>query len=534
MELGVEAQALWLLIIAAAVAMFTKYIRLPYTIALVVVGIAMGALDLLPQMLLTPELVFHIFLPILLFEAAFNIDLLDLKDNARPIAILALPGVLLATTVTAAITYTGFRLYSGGPDFSWGHALLFGAIVAATDPISVLALFKELGVTRRLSLIVEGESIFNDGVAVVLFGVILGMAQGGDFSLLSATRQFVVSVVGGGGIGVLLGLAMAKVMSLVDDHLIEITLTTVLAFSAYLLAEHLHVSGVMAVIGAGLMTGNYSTKLAMSATTRISVSDFWEYAAFAVNSVLFLMIGIEVKIVDFGPLWIAVLLAVVAMICGRAAAVFLTSPLTAKMDRPLPGSWQGVLVWGGIRGAICMVLALSLPRDLPLRQLLITMIFAVVIFTLLVQGLSIKMLLEKLGLIRAASQEAYEERKGEIYGLGRAQSELERLYNRGVISQRNYELLAPRLHDRLQELQRGLDDAAANQQEAVAEELHRAEERLLHAEKDGIKDAYLSGIISEGVMKKLLSSIDDRMFSLETATEERGSHSESDNNEQQL
>jgi CPA1 family monovalent cation:H+ antiporter len=181
-----------------------------------------------------------------------------------------------------------------------------------------------------------------------------------------------------------------------------------------------------------------------------------------------------------------------------------------------------------------MVLALSLPRDLPLRQLLITMIFAVVIFTLVVQGLSIKMLLEKLGLIRATSLEAYEERKGEIYGLGRAQSELERLYNRGVISQRNYELLAPRLHDRLQELQMGLDDAAANQQEAVAEELHRAEERLLHAEKDGIKDAYLSGIISEGVMKKLLSSIDDRMFSLETATEERGSHSDSDNNEQQI
>ena len=135
MELGIEAQALWLLIIAAAVAMFTKYIRLPYTIALVVVGIAMGTLDLLPQMLLTPELVFHIFLPILLFEASFNIDLLDLKQNARPIAVLALPGVMLATTVTAFITYTGFRMWHEGSDFSWVHALLFGAIVAATDPI---------------------------------------------------------------------------------------------------------------------------------------------------------------------------------------------------------------------------------------------------------------------------------------------------------------------------------------------------------------------------------------------------------------
>ncbi len=518
MELGIEAQALWLLIIAAAVAMFTKYIRLPYTIALVVVGIAMGALDLLPRMLLTPELVFHIFLPILLFEAAFNIDLLDLQRNVKPIAILALPGLLVATTVTAAVTYIGLRLWNGISDYSWGHGLLFGAIVAATDPISVLALFKELGVTRRLSLIVEGESIFNDGVAVVLFGVLLGVVQGGDINILAAIRQFVVSVIGGGGIGVLLGLAMAKVMSLVDDHLIEITLTTVLAFSAYLLAEHLHVSGVMAVIGAGLMTGNYSTRLAMSPTTRISVSDFWEYAAFAVNSVLFLMIGIEVKVVDFGPLWIAVIVAVAAMICGRAAAVLFSAPLIGRIDEALPKSWQGVLLWGGIRGAICMVLALSLPKDLPLRQLLMAMIFAVVIFTLLVQGLSIKTLLHKLGLIRLAPQEKYEAGKGEVYALGRAQSELKQMVGRGILSQHNYEVLAPRLHDRLNQLHADLDKVAADHQDAVAEELSRAEERLLHAEKDGIKEAYLAGIISERVMKKLLKGVDNKLHGLRTAT----------------
>jgi CPA1 family monovalent cation:H+ antiporter len=501
--------------------MFTKYIRLPYTIALVVVGIMMGALDLLPQMLLTPELVFHIFLPILLFEAAFNIDILDLQKNARSIAMLALPGVLLATTVTAVVTYFGFQLLNGGPNFSWGHAFLFGAIVAATDPISVLALFKELGVTRRLSLIIEGESIFNDGVAVVLFGVLLGMAQGEDFNLLSAVRHFVVSVVGGGGIGVLLGLTVAKVMSLVDDHLIEITLTTILAFSAYLLAEHLHISGVMAVIGAGLMTGNYGTRWAMSPTTRISVSDFWEYAAFVVNSVLFLMIGIEVKIVDFGPLWVAVLLAVAAMLCGRAAAVFCTAPLIGKVDKPLPGSWQGVLFWGGIRGAICMVLALSLPIDLPLRQLLMAMIFAVVIFTLLVQGLSVKMVLQKLGLIRDDFPQSYETRKGEVFALGRVQLELEQMVGRGLLSQSNYDLLAPRLQDRVKELHVDLAEAAADHQNAVAEELHLAQERLLHAEKDGIKEAYLAGVISEKVMKKLLSQVDERLFSLERPTKKR-------------
>ena len=514
MGLGIEAQALWLLIVAAAVAMFTKYIRLPYTIALVIVGIVMGILDLLPQMLLTPELVFHLFLPILLFEAAFNIDLLDLRDNAKTIGILALPGVLLATAVTGAITYSGLKIWGDVTGFSWGHALLFGAIVAATDPISVLALFKELGVTKRLSLIVEGESIFNDGVAVVLFGVFLGLAQGGEFSFLSAARYFIVSVVGGGAIGVLLGLAIAKVMSLVDDHLIEITLTTVLAFSSYLLAEHLHVSGVIAVIAAGLMTGNYSTRMAMSPTTRVSVSDFWEYAAFVVNSVLFLMIGIEVKIVHFGALLVAVLIAVGAMLCGRAGAVFLSAPLIGRVDRPLPLRWQGVLFWGGIRGAICMVLALSLPLDLPLRQLMMTMIFGVVIFTLLVQGLSIKPLLNRLGLIRKTAQEYYETRKGEIYALGRVQVELERLFDRGVLSRSNREFLAHRLQDRLQELHDGLEEGADNYQDAVALELLLAEERLLHAEKDGIKEAYVAGIISEPVMKKLIATVGERLHGI--------------------
>ena len=529
MEIGIEVQALWLLIIAAAVAMFTKYIRLPYTIALVVVGIVMGALDLLPHMLLTPALVFHIFLPILLFEAAFNIDILDLQKTARSIAMLAFPGVLLAATVTAFVTYYGFKLWKGFPGFSWGLALLFGTIIAATDPISVLALFREFGVTRRLTFIIEGESLFNDGVAVVLFGVILTMVQGGDFNVLSAAGQFVVSVVGGAGIGVLLGLAMAKIMSLVDDHLIEITLTTILAFSAYLLAERLHVSGVIAVIGAGLMTGNYSTKLAMSPTTRISVSDFWEYAAFAVNSVLFLMIGIEVKIVDFLPRWHAVVLAVVAMICGRAIAVFVTAPIIGRVDKVLPGSWQGVIFWGGIRGAICMVLALSLPRDLAYRQLLITMIFAVVIFTLLVQGLSMKALLKRLGLVPMRSQEAYEASKGEVFALGRVRLELEQMHNRGAVSHRNYEVLAPRLQNRLQDLEVNLHEIAAIEQEAVAEELERAKERLLHAEKDGIREAYLFGIISERVMKNLLRSVHDRLFALETGREKHSTSSEEEN-----
>jgi CPA1 family monovalent cation:H+ antiporter len=168
-----------------------------------------------------------------------------------------------------------------------------------------------------------------------------------------------------------------------------------------------------------------------------------------------------------------------------------------------------------------MVLALSLPKDLPLRQLLMAMIFAVVIFTLLVQGLSIKMVLQKLGLIRGDFPQSYETRKGEVFALGRVQLELEQMVGRGLLSQSNYELLAPRLQDRVKELHMDLEEAAADYQNAVAEELHLAQERLLHAEKDGIKEAYLAGVISEKVMKKLLSQVDERLFSLETPTEKR-------------
>ena len=175
-----------------------------------------------------------------------------------------------------------------------------------------------------------------------------------------------------------------------------------------------------------------------------------------------------------------------------------------------------------------MVLALSLPMDFPLRQLLMAMIFAVVIFTLLVQGLSIKTLLHRLGLIKLAPQEDYETRRGEVYALGRVQLELEQMAGRGILSQRNYEVLAPRLHDRLQELHVDLDRVAAGHKDAVAAELHRAEERLLHAEKDGIKDAYLAGIISERVMKKLLSQVDEKLYGLAAATGKHPAPNESD------
>ena len=169
-----------------------------------------------------------------------------------------------------------------------------------------------------------------------------------------------------------------------------------------------------------------------------------------------------------------------------------------------------------------MVLALSLPVDLPLRQLLMAMIFAVVIFTLLVQGLSVKILLQKLGLIRDDFPQSYEARKGEVFALGRVQLELEQMVGRGLLSQSNYELLAPRLQDRVKKLHLDLEEAAAEHQDAITEELHLAEKRLLHAEKDGIKEAYLAGVISEKVMKKLLSQVDERLSSLETPTRERG------------
>jgi CPA1 family monovalent cation:H+ antiporter len=418
-------------------------------------------------------------------------------------------------SIAAAIVFFGLKGL-GTTGITPVHALIFGVIIAATDPIAVLALFRELGVTRRLSIIMEGESLFNDGLAVVLFGVVIGFVTGKQVGALAAVGQLVMEVAGGGLLGVLLGAAAARVMAQVDDHLVEITITTILAFGAYLLAEFLHISGVIAVIAAGLMTGNYGTRIAMSPTTKVAVSSFWEYAAFLVNSFVFLMIGLEVKLVNLKAAIWPVAVGVLAMLAGRAIAVLLSSALLKRIWRPIEPRHQGVLFWGGVRGALCMMLALALPKDMALRQLIMAMIFGAVLFTLLVQGLSMKPILCRLGLAGIDKErKSYELLKGSIVANERALDELKRLGQEGLVARANQRRMEKVLTERLEGLHRELDTVYEDDLRMARQERIAARKRLIHAEKDGLKEAFLDGLISEEVFRELVRDVDTRFVTLE-------------------
>lgn len=392
-----------LVLVATLVAMVTRRLRLPYTIALVVVGIGMHEIGLVPDLHLTRDLLMNVLLPALLFEAAIHVQARELRQVAGTVVTLAIPGVVVAMACTGLVLGTELRAIDLGEALPWQLALLFGALIAATDPISVVALFKQLGVHRRLSVLVEGESLLNDGTGVVVFGIVLGMAMGEPVGAGGAIWQFVLVFAGGALIGAAIGLLASWVTAQFDDHLIEIALTTVTAWGAFLIAERIHVSGVIATVVAGLFVGNVGKQRGMTPMTREAVLSFWEYAAFFINSLVFLLLGLEVSLASLWAHKGAILLAFVAVLVGRGVVVFLPLPLLKRLRQPLETRSAAVLFWGGLRGSLSMVLALSLPRDLPARELIISMTFGVVVLSILVQGSTMGLLLRMLGLVPAKS-----------------------------------------------------------------------------------------------------------------------------------
>ena len=305
-----EIQFFTLLTIAAGIAVAVKYVRLPYTIALVIGGLLVGITGVSPY-LLTQELILFVFLPPLLFEGAIHFELTGLKRNLRPIGILALPGLLIAAFLSGFL----IQKITGLP---MATALLVGVMISPTDPISVLALFKRLGVPRRLSMIVEGESVFNDGTGIVLYGVLAGIVTSGTFNPITSVLLFFKVVLGGLVVGLILGQIAFHILKRLDDHVLEVLITIILAYISFIIAEHsLHVSGVMAVVACGVVVGNQGARYAMSPTTRIAIKNFWEIAAFIINSLIFLLIGTRIhpnELITIFPSILAVFLEI-----GRAS-----------------------------------------------------------------------------------------------------------------------------------------------------------------------------------------------------------------------
>jgi len=381
-----------LLLIAAVVAMLTRRLHVPYSVGLVATGIVLAMFSLELDITLTKELIFTTLLPPLIFEAAFYLHWQELKRDFWLITTLASIGVVLSAGVTAL----GMHYLAG---WHWVGALIFGVLIAATDPVSVIATFKEAGVHGRLRTLVEAESLFNDGAAAVLFGVVIAVAAGQDVTS-SFIGMALLKTVGGGILcGAVVGWVMLFLAGRTTDHLVEITFTTVAAYGSFMLAEHFHLSGVLATLTAGLMMGNIGPMGAISTRGREAVESFWEYVAFVANSLIFLLIGIREEQQNFAELWMVSALAILLVLLGRAVAIYPTCALFAGSRLRVSARHQHVLVWGGLRGALALALALGLPDNIPQRENIITVAFAVVAFSIFAQGLSMTPMLRRMGEI---------------------------------------------------------------------------------------------------------------------------------------
>ena len=377
-----------LLLVAAVVAIVARRLRLPYTVGLLVAGIAVSLSPWQPGFEVTKDLVFMLFLPPLVFEAAFMIRWEELRRDMAPLVAMATAGVLLST----AVVFLGFTRLLG---WDWRPALMFSALISATDPVAVIAMLKEAKVGGRFGLLIEAESLFNDGTAAALFAVAL-VAVGAGTDPGSAALAFLKISLGGIVCGGLVGGLCVWLMGRTDDQLVEIVCTVAAAYGAFLIAEHFGFSGVLATVVAGIILGNLGTLGALSCEGRDDAETFWQFLAFLVNSFVFLLMGTRIAETNYLPILGAAAAAVVLVTAGRAASVYGVMGLFARSKRRLDLGSQHLLVWGGMRGALALALALGLPDDLPMRHEVVSVTFAVVAFSTVVQGMTMGPALRRL------------------------------------------------------------------------------------------------------------------------------------------
>jgi Na+:H+ antiporter len=371
-----------LLMAACAVALVVKAVPVPYVSALALVGLLAGLLLGPGHVELTHSLILFVLLPGLLFEAAFNLSWRELRANLVAVVALATLGVLLTTAVVAIVGHLALGL-------AVPVAILFGTMVSPTDPVAVVAVFRRLGVPARLVNLVESESLFNDGTGVVLFTVALAATQAAPAGPAAVAWDFLRLTAGGLGLGLGVGLLLSFITSRIDDFPVEITLTAIGAYGSYLLAETLHVSGILAVVAAGLVLGNLGRPRAMSARTQEAVTLFWEYVAFLLNSVVFLLVGLDVPWSGVRNQLAGIAAAAVITLLARAVAVYGVLGLLHPLPWRIGYRWQHLVVWSGLRGAVAVALALSLTPTSSQFDTVRALVYGVVLVSILLQGSTI-------------------------------------------------------------------------------------------------------------------------------------------------
>ena len=382
-----------MLTVIIAISVLTARLRIPYTVGLVVAGFIIGILPHPANIELTPSLVLFLFLPPLLFDGGWSTDTRQLARNWVPITLLATAGVVIGIGLSYVCLVFGAHL-------SVQTAVIFGAIVAATDPIAVLSLFKALRINPSLLAIVEGESLFNDGTSVVAFTALLAVfSLGGGLQLGATLSDFALMTVGGVAVGVAIGYLARLIIRLIADQTMVVAfVTAAVAYGAYFIADDLGVSGIMAVIFAAIVIAASSSLSKTAVEERATLSGFWSVIAFLANSALFLLVGASIHIRDIVGEWPDAMWGIIAIVIGRPLMVRLLAPVSALLGRPLPTTWQNAITLAGMRGALSMALVLSLPDDFQNKSLLVSMVFSVVLFTIVVQGSLLEPILRAMGL----------------------------------------------------------------------------------------------------------------------------------------
>jgi Na+/H+ antiporter len=509
-----------ILVIVPALSLLARAIGVPYPIVLVLGGLPLAFIPGVPQIELDPELVLVVFLPPLLYAAAFLANVRELRADARAITLLAFPLVLFTTTAVAMVVHV---IVDGIP---WAAAFTVGAIVSPTDPVAATAIFRRLGAPRRLVAVVEGESLVNDSSALIVFRVAVAAAVGGTFSLAGAATSFVLAVAGGVAIGLGVGWVVAEVRRRIDDVPVEITISLLTGYAAYLIAEEVGASGVLAAVTAGLYLGWRGPRIA-SAATRVSGFAVWEFGVYLVNAVIFVLIGLQLRAIvdelaDLAMSTVVVsAVAVIATVIGARLVWMFTAPYVVRaldrrpsqVARRASARLRVLQAWSGMRGAVTLAAALSIPlttdtgAPFPQRPLIVFLAYVVVLFTIVVQGLTLPVLLRRLA-VRGDDAEQREELEGRIRAADAALVRLEELAVEDWVPRGKVDRLRSHYAFQRARFEARATGEAADGFEDRSEVYDRLVRELIDVQRDVVVQLRNDGRISSDVMHRLERELD--------------------------
>lgn len=490
--------------VGAMVAVVAKRVGVPYNVALVVIGLLLVFANMLPHEPLDPEVVLVLFLPILVFEAALSADAGSMLTARRPILALAAPGVALSLLATG-----GVATFALGLPFS--AALLLGALMSITDTVSVLLAFRSIRVPHRLAAIMEGESLFNDGTALVLVSLTTTIVATGAVDVGATTKALSLAIAGGVGIGIVAGAVGSLALSRAPDHLTGIVTSAVLVFATSLLAERVHASPIIAVVVVGLMVGRAARK-AGEPSSVLALQGFWESLGFTVNVLLFVLVGMQIEARLFATEALSIALAVLALHVGRAVAVYgCFAILRALTGDVVPTRWQHVMVFGNIKGALSMAAVLALPADLPHRSRLVAIVFGVTFVTLVTQALPFRRFLRAMG-VTLGTDDAFDAARAQLIAARRGQIELDAMLATGLLARAEHA-------ERRASFQRIILLAERELRTPAADEADDAiiDGAVLMAQKAALVDAARRGLVATETAEREIAHIDRRLVRLGAA-----------------